>query len=207
MHQEVLDEKNRKIFSRLGKLTDFYLSGGTALALQIGHRISVDFDLFSDKEISKSLFSKLKAIFDGKQFHILVNNTDELTVTADGAGTKLTFLHYPFPAIRDFVVFEGTKLLGIEEIAATKAYTIGRRGSFKDYVDLYFVVFEGYSNLPKIIEIAEKKYGDEFNARLFLEQLLYLDDVEDAAIIFLKKEVVKKDIVKFFENEIKKIQL
>lgn len=207
MHQEVLDEKNREIFSRLGKFTDFYLAGGTALALQLGHRISIDFDFFSNKEIPENLPSKLKAVFADKQFYVLVNNTDELTITAVGTGTKLTFLHYPFPVIRDFVVFENAKLLGVEEIAATKAYTIGRRGSFKDYVDLYFVVSEGYSSLSKIIEIAEKKYGDEFNARLFLEQLLYLEDVEDADIVFLKEEVGKKDIVKFFENEIKKIQL
>jgi hypothetical protein len=94
-----------------------------------------------------------------------------------------------------------------EEIAATKAYTIGRRGSFKDYVDLYFCLKERVIDLAGIIKLAEKKYGSEFNARLFLEQLVLLDDIEDTRIVFLKRKVTKKEAERFFRKMIKEIKI
>lgn len=93
--------------------------------------------------------------------------------------------------------------LSVREIAATKAYTIGRRGSYKDYVDLYFVLAEGHSTLPDIITSAEKKFGDGFNARLFLEQLVYLGDVQDTEIQFLKDAITPRRLLTFFEDRIR----
>lgn len=205
MHQEALDDEGREIFPFLKNFSDFYLAGGTALALQIGHRISIDFDLFSEAEISKNLLDKAKKIFSGKPVTVSVNNPDELTVFVDGI--KITFLKYPFPVLSDFVGYKGIKILNIKELAATKAYTIGRRGSYKDYVDLYFILKENHSSLAEIMEIAEKKHKEEFNSRLFLEQLVYFEDIEDTKIIFLKERADKKELEKFFENEIKKIKL
>jgi len=94
-----------------------------------------------------------------------------------------------------------------KEIAASKAYTIGRRGSYKDYIDLYYIISKDYSNLNEIMEIAEKKYQDEFNSRLFLEQLTYLDDITDEKIIFLDNKISQKSLKTFFKEEIKKIDL
>src|SRR5712691_2017500 len=87
---------------------------------------------------------------------------------------KITFLRYPFPPREPLVVYEGLKLLSIREIATTKAYTIGRRGSYKDYVDLYFVIAEHHITLPDIVRSGEAKFGADFNSRLLLEQLLYV---------------------------------
>ena len=67
--------------------------------------------------------------------------------------------------------FDGVIVLSIREIAATKAYTIGRRGSFKDYVDLYFVLGGGYASLKEVIDLGERKFDDVFNSRLFLERM------------------------------------
>lgn len=205
MFQEALSDRGREIFPALKNFDDFYLAGGTALALQIGHRISVDFDLFSEAEISKNLLNEAKKIFSGKSVVVSVNNPDELTVFVDG--TKVTFLKYPFPVLYDFIDYEGIKMLNIKELAVTKAYTIGRRGSYKDYVDLYFVLKENHSSLAEIMELAEKKYKKEFNSRLLLEQLVYFEDIEDTKIIFLKERADKKELEKFFENEIKKVKL
>ena len=134
MKLEVLTEEGKDILPSLGKFEDFYLAGGTALALQIGHRISVDFDLFSEKEISKNLLAKVKRVFENKTVISSVNNPDELTVFINGV--KTTFLKYTFPVQNKLIDYNGIKLLGAKEIAATKAYTIGRRGTIKDYVDL-----------------------------------------------------------------------
>lgn len=205
MRPEALGDKEKKIFSKLRNFNDFHLAGGTALALQIGHRISVDFDLFSEKEISRELASKVKRNFSEEKISISVNNPDELTVFVNE--TKISFLRYPFPVLFDLVDFEGVKLLNVKEIAATKAYSIGRRGTYKDYVDLYFILSERHSSLNEILEISEKKFGNEFNDRLFLEQLVYLEDIEDIDIIFLKNRIDKGTAKKFFTEEIKKIKL
>ena len=98
-------------------------------------------------------------------------------------------------------------MLKIPEIAAMKAHTLDKRPAMKDYVDLYFILKRGYLDLKKIIDLADKKYKEEFNARLFLEQLIYLEDVREVKINFLEKPVSKTQIQKFFEEEIKKIKL
>ena len=98
-------------------------------------------------------------------------------------------------------------MFNIKEIAVSKAYTVGRRGSYKDYIDLYYIISENYSNLDEIIEISEKKYKDEFNSRLFLEQLIHLDDLLEEKIIFLKDKINKELLKDFFEKEIKKVIL
>ena len=187
MRQEALTNKGQEIFSWLENFKDYYLAGGTALALQIGHRISVDFDLFYSENIPKDLLRKIKTIFKQSPVAVSVNNPDELSVFIDG--TKISFIKYPFPVLLPFVEINSVKLLSVKELAATKSYTIGRRGSFKDYVDLFFILQEGHSSLEEILDLAEKKYGEEFNGRLFLEQLTYTQDVEDAEIILLKNKL------------------
>ncbi len=174
MHHEVLTERAAELFSALSRFPGFYLAGGTALALQIGHRVSVDFDLFSNKDIERSLLPHVGCVFsDGASIAPLINNSDELTVLVDDV--KITFLKYPFPTFDPFVIYEQMPLLSVREIAATKAYTIGRRGAYKDYIDLYFTLSEQHAPLLDIIDIAEKKFGFEFNSRLFLEQLVFLE--------------------------------
>lgn len=205
MLREALDKKGKEIFSLLKNFKDYYLAGGTALALQMKHRISVDFDLFSEKKISKNHLKKVKTIFAPKQIFVSVNNPDELTVFVDEK--KVTFLNYPFPLLLKLCNFEGIKLLHIKEIGATKAYTVGRRGLYKDYVDLFFIIHGKYCGLQEIIDLSVKKYGTDFNSRLFLEQLLYLEDIGNEPIVFLRKKIGKIAMIKFFESEIKKIKL
>ncbi len=201
MHREVLTKRASELFTSSGRFSGFYLAGGTALALQIGHRVSVDFDLFSDSEIKRSMLPSLSGVFPGASIKLLVNNSDELTALVDGV--KVTFLRYPFPPIDRMVSQEGVLVLSVKEIAATKAYTIGRRGAFKDYVDLYFVLLERHATLAEIINMAERKFGTEFNSRLFLEQIVFLDDIEDTEIEFLKAPVTRPEILEFFENQVK----
>ncbi len=205
MHHEALTAEGKKVFPALVKFTGFYLAGGTALALQLGHRISVDFDLFSSAPIKKTLLPTVERIFSGTLVRTLVNNRDQLTCLV--GGVKTTWLHYPFPVLRKLVTLDGQPTLDVPELAATKAYTIGRRGTFKDYVDLYAVVQGNHIALPDLIALAEKKYGDAFNARLFLEQLIYLDDIPDTEITFLIKPVSKHEIEKYFKKNVKTVRI
>lgn len=203
MHSEALTEKAKSLVSCLAEFKDFYLAGGTALALQLGHRVSVDFDLFSENKIREDFIREVEKKFYGKRLEISVSNADELTILADSV--KVTFLYYPFRLLYSLTTFQNIKLTFVNDIASMKAYTIGRRGSFKDYVDLYFILKDGFS-LEQIITDAEKKYESAFNARLFMEQLVYLKDLEDTKIIFLREKIEIADLQQFFEQEIKKIK-
>jgi hypothetical protein len=202
MYPEVLTNRGTVIFPQLRAFDGFYLAGGTALALQIGHRISVDFDLFSQREIPPTLLPKVRRVFTDHSCLVSVNNPEELTIFVNEV--KVTFLRYPYPVVLDLVIQDGLPLFSIKEIAATKAYTIGRRGSYKDYIDLYVVLKERHASLREVIEIAEKKYASEFHGRLFLEQLVYLEDIEDTEILFFKGRVAKDEVARFFVDEIRK---
>lgn len=205
MTLEVLTDTARKLFPKLSRFrTDFYLAGGTALALQITHRVSVDFDLFSDEPVSKLLLRMVEEVFASDRKEIMVNNADELTVGINGV--KFTFLHYPFPPCLPLLHDEPIPLLSVKEILATKAYTIGRRAEFKDYVDLYSGLRGGYATLREIMSLAQQKYGDAFNDRLFLEQLLYLDDVPQTPIIFVGSSLDKGDIERYFSQAISQLK-
>jgi hypothetical protein len=201
MHREVLTKPAAELFGSLTQFFGFYLAGGTGLALQIGHRVSVDFDLFSADEIDRGLLRHVRRAFANAEVLPLINNADELTTLVNGV--KVTFLRYPFPPDEPFVVYDNVPLLSIRDIAVTKAYTIGRRGSYKDYVDLYFIMAERHARLTDIVHGAEQRYGTDFNSRLFLEQLVYIADLDDAEIQFIKPLVTPKELLAFFEDRIR----
>ncbi|MBI3630963.1 MAG: nucleotidyl transferase AbiEii/AbiGii toxin family protein [Candidatus Sungbacteria bacterium] len=205
MHPEALTEKGKEIFAKLPAFAEYYLAGGTALALHLGHRRSFDFDLFSSGSIPRELLLKVRRIFGAAVAAPSVNNPDELTVFVEGV--KVTFLCYPFPLLTDVAWYEGMRLLSVRELAVTKAYTIGRRGTYKDYVDLYAILAGRHTSLEAIIDLAKQKYLDEFNARLFLEQMIYLDDIEDTDIFFLGMSISKDDIQAFFESCVRDFKL
>jgi hypothetical protein len=205
MHKEVLTKEGARLFPALAAFSAFYLAGGTALALQIGHRVSVDFDFFSPEPIPRNLLNTVKRVFEGSALQVLINNTDELTVLVDGV--KVTFLSYPFTILSPLVTLGALRLLSVAEIGTTKAYTVGRRGTYKDYVDLYFILKDGHSSLRDLVRSAERKFGGEFNSRLFLEQLLFMDDLTDYQIDLIGAPVAASEILDFFQGMVERLPL
>jgi hypothetical protein len=203
MHTDVLTAEARGLFPKLSAFTgQFYLAGGTGLALQLGHRVSVDFDLFSSSPIKKTLLVAVENTFTGLGREVLVSNKNELTLVI--GNVKFTYLHYPFPVLLPFVTDGPIPCMAAQEILAAKAYTIGRRGEFKDYLDLYCGLLGRSSTLVEIIELAKKKYAGAFNDRLFLEQLVYLDDIEAVDITMIGSSMPnKQELKQFFSALIK----
>ncbi|MEK7527846.1 MAG: nucleotidyl transferase AbiEii/AbiGii toxin family protein [Patescibacteria group bacterium] len=157
-----------KIFS-----SSFYLVGGTALALQLGHRRSIDFDLFTDKS-----FDSLRIRSDIKQGHtinrILIETRTEFTLLVDNV--KMTFYGYPYPIEHQVNFNDIISLPDPLTIAAMKAFALGRRAKWKDYVDLFFI-FQSFS-LKELIVKAISIYKNEFDEKLFREQLAYYQDLD-----------------------------
>lgn len=205
MHPEALTEQGKKLFPRLSKFSDFYLVGGTALALQIGHRVSVDFDMFSNEELPRTLLTKMRRVFPGSPIYPSVNNSEQLNATV--AGVKMTFFWYQYPPQLPLVEYQGVKMASLPEIAAMKAFAVGQRGTYRDYVDMYFMLSENHTNLLPIIELADKKYGNEFNQRLFLEQLVYLEDIREVSVDFLRNPISSKEIDQFLEDAVRNFKL
>ena len=207
LHKNILTEEMQKIYPLLGDFKDdFYLAGGTGLALLVGHRISIDFDFFSDKIIKKTLLKKVEDTFSKFKIQVVLNTKDELTIIIEN--TKITFLFYPFAKILPLETDDLIQILSAKETLATKAYSVGRRGAYKDYVDLYIGLNENITSLQEIISIAKEKYNDAFNDRLFLEQLLYLDDIEEMEIIMVGRPLPsKKELLDFFSKKISEINL
>ncbi len=176
IHLELLDKDRQEVLQKLIPITaDFVLGGGTALALQLIHRKSFDFDFFSSSQIPKKLLEKLSTVL--KIENIVVDTPDELTFfTIDTV--KITFLYYPFKPLFEHVKVEGgLRLFPIQEIALQKAYTIGRRGEYRDYFDLYTILKGGYIDLKELTTSAKQVYNGAFDEKLFLEQLVYYGDL------------------------------
>lgn len=201
MHAEALTDKGQELFPSLARFKGFYLVGGTALALQIGHRLSVDFDMFTDAELPPRILDKIKRTFSNSLIFVTYSVPGQLNVAVDQM--KMTFFEYPYPLVEPLLNFDGIQLLSIKEIAASKAFSIGKRLSYKDYVDWYFMLSEKHVSLPEVIRLCEQKYGNDFNDRLFLSQLASMDDIKIQKIDYLRNPVERNEIQQFLEEQVK----
>lgn len=202
MHPEAIISKAKKLIKPLSELEKYHLAGGTGLALQIGHRKSVDFDFFTPNGI-KGTIGNLENILPSAKVQVKVSQTDQLTVAVNSV--QISFIKYPFSIFSSYKKWKGLKLIPAHTIAAMKAYTLGRRATFKDYVDLYYVIKLNICDLSEIIKLSNKIFSSAFNDRLFLEQLVYLEDVEEQKIVFIENEVTKQDLKEFFEAKVKNL--
>ncbi len=219
----VLDSNAQLVCKRLGEsdlmADSFYLAGGTSLALQMGHRRSLDLDFFqksSDERIAFNRITReLKRLFGESQLKLSLKQIDQAVWNI--AGTKVTFLAYPFPLLYPLVegesispVLTGVYLAGPQEIAAMKAYVLGRRTTFRDYVDLYFLLRNGLVDLAGLIQDARRKFilsGEAiFSTKLFLEQLTYTEDVDDkeVALNLIGESQLSPDVIQeFFRQQVR----
>ena len=200
MHKEVLT-KEQVEFLPLVKLfyNDFGLVGGTAVALHIGHRRSVDFDLFTDDKFN-NLTIRRKIKKNTKIDGVIVDRLDEFTFVAKGV--KFTFFCFPYKINYSKRLDNIIKLPDLLTLAAMKAFSLSRRAKWKDYVDLYFVIRDYYS-VEEIIKKANQVFSTEFNEKIFRAQLAYSKDIDyTEKVIYMKgfktdDEIVKKNLIKF----------
>jgi len=155
MYWQTIDKNRQDLLLKLDFLKNqgFYMAGGTALALQIGHRESVDFDFYNEKEFNaNNLVSELKKMSKSLEIEI----PDTYSVMGQVDGVKLSFFRYEYPMITDFVVDKGINFASLPDIAAMKCIAVVQRGTKRDYVDMYFL--NKMFGLPKIFKWVAKKY-------------------------------------------------
>ncbi len=160
-------------------MQEFYLSGGTALALQQGHRQSRDLDFFTQRPLSTlpdlpGMDGMLKSF---AQVEWTQKSPDQIHWRLDGV--SVTLLAYPFSHDFGFRAWRGLAVADVHDIAVQKAYTVGRRANARDYIDLHAVLTAGVVSLDALIGRAQNAYGEAFSPRLFLQQLTYTRDLPD----------------------------
>ncbi|MDP3042863.1 MAG: nucleotidyl transferase AbiEii/AbiGii toxin family protein [bacterium] len=201
MRQEVLTKEQAELLPLVKKfIKDFGLVGGTAIALQIGHRRSIDFDLFSNRDFNNGKIRKLIIKSGYKIGKVYKDEAGQFTFFVNKV--QFTFFHYPFK-IEFSKHFEKTlRMPDLLTLAAMKAYALGRRAKWKDYVDLYFIINK-YHSIKKIVARSKDIFKNEFNERIFREQLAYFKDidyqeeVEFSPGFAVSDAKVKKALIKF----------
>lgn len=197
---QVLDPPQRLVWPKLGQIKgEFYLAGGTALAMQLGHRKSVDFDFFSQQKISEAVRKKVVDVFD-KNIRFTMDTTDQLTWVSN-EGVKVTLAYTPYAPLHPLIHTGNVSLAHVKDIASDKAFTIGRRGKYRDYVDLVFILRSGVI-LQTIISEAKVRYKAMFDEKLFLEQLDYMEDISDLAIEFVDRSLIFDEVRQFLHDEV-----
>lgn len=204
MHRNILTETQLdllpivKLFSK-----QFGLVGGTAIALHLGHRESLDFDMFTFDEfenqkirrkISHALKINVIVRDEAGQFTLMIN------------GVRFTFFQFPYEI--DFSESFGDiiKMPNILTLAAMKAFALGRRAKWKDYVDLYFILKTNHT-ISEIVARGVEIFGNEFNEKIFRTQLAYFEDIDySEQIIYcegfsISDEIIKKVLVEFSLKE------
>jgi hypothetical protein len=175
MHDEILNHQQKELLPLLSKFKrEYYLVGGTAIALHIGHRRSIDFDMFKQSAINHKR-NLDKIISSGFSPSVTRRVVDQMNLIVNGV--KLTFFQYPFDIEAKYSFEKTFRLPSLLQLAAMKAYALGRRSKWKDYVDLYFLLTQHFI-LADISNEATRLFGDLFSEKLFRAQLCYFDDID-----------------------------
>jgi len=183
-------------------LSSFYLSGGTALSLQLGHRESEDLDFFSEQSFEPDALEKQLLSYGALAETELVKGT--LNTYLDGV--KLQFLLYPYRLIEPLVEWGSTRLSSVIDIACTKLQTVGMRGSKKDFIDIYFIL--QHFSLPELLEYTKKKYAEsDYSETHILKSLVYFDDAEDQPMPRMHQDVSWEQVMRSIIKAVKSISI
>ena len=175
MYKEILNSKQQELLPVMATFRrEYYLVVGTAIALHLGYRRSIDFDMFKPSAINhkKNLDRLTEA---GFPCIVTRRVTDQMNLIVNDV--KVTFFQYPYP-VQATEKFESYfRLPALIQLAAMKAYALGRRSKWKDYVDLYFLLKEHFT-IEDISTCATELFGDLYSEKMFRAQLCYFEDVD-----------------------------
>ncbi len=191
-------QRNLAILSQLDFVGRYFLAGGTAAALHLGHRLSFDLDWFSDKPVEpRIIVAKLKDL--GK---LEVFQNDEGTFNGSFNEVKLSFFIYPYPLLFPLHDYEGVKVADIKDIACMKLDAISRRGTKRDFIDLYFICKD--YDLSYLLELYERKFA-KYNVPVWhaVKSLEYFVDAEENDLPEMLKPVNWIHVKHFFTGQAK----
>lgn len=188
-----------KFICSLEELSGFSLAGGTALALQIGHRISVDLDFFGNRPFATDEIMEL--LSEQKPLSIISQNRNILILNVQGV--KVDFVNFKYPLVSTPIVENQLRLLGLPDIAAMKLAAVAGRGRKRDFYDIYFLL-QRFS-LQQMIGFYNKKYEDG-SEMMVARSMTFFDDADtDEPPRLLTSNVSWDEIKKKILEETKKL--
>ncbi|MCL5781999.1 MAG: nucleotidyl transferase AbiEii/AbiGii toxin family protein [Patescibacteria group bacterium] len=205
LHFDILPKSTRSALEYLSlqewlKDSNWYLAGGTALALQVGHRQSVDLDFFTiDRDFNNDQL--LQNFFDNKDWKTDINSKG--TVYGELMNAKVSFIAYPFflPS-EERVLFGFIRILIPNDIAVMKVVAISQRGRKRDFIDLYWLMNNG-QDLESVIRRLGKQYPSvAHDYHHILKSLVYFNDAEGDPMPELRFRVKWEDVKKYFESKV-----
>jgi len=202
MFEKAIDSKTRQVLRKIREtqvLDNFYLAGGTALSLILGHRKSIDLDFFSFSFPKfEILVAKLKTL------NPKVINQDRGTLDLYIDDVKVSFLEYKYPLVGDFLEFDQVKVASLEDIACMKLSAISSRGSKKDFIDLYFILQK--FSLGELLDLFEKKFkGVNYQMSHILKSLVYFEEAEKQPDPEFLVDVDWNEVKSFLEGKVKEL--
>jgi hypothetical protein len=198
MHTQIFNSNQAALLPLVKQFRkEFYLVGGTAIALHIGHRRSIDFDLFKFNPLKpKKIIETIAA--SNHPYVVTRRVTEQLNATVHNV--KFTFFQYPFEINADKKLDDVLRMPALLDLAAMKAYALGRRSKWKDYVDMYFIVKNHYT-IHQISERSTDIFGQLFSEKLFRAQISYFDDIDFSETVEFIAEPVSENTIKDFLTE------
>lgn len=203
MFEKVISPTTKESLERVSQLALFqqaYLAGGTALALQLGHRYSHDLDFFTPERFDERIAIQQIA-------EILPNFTlerqDWRTVLGLIGDIRFSLFFYQYPLLFPAQELYGIKLASVRDIAAMKIAAIADRGAKRDFIDLYILLKEGHvPSLKDALESYDKKFGKLAQNKLhILKSLGYFEEADQEAMPQMIKKVSWEDVRQFFLQE------
>lgn len=206
MPHEILPEATEKLLQKLDGaswLKDFYLAGGTALALQYHHRESIDLDWFTQKPIQTAML--IKHLSKLGKFTLV--KEEENTVEGILDKVKLSFMMYPYPMIgKEQPYLKHIKIASVHDIAIMKLGAIAGRNTKKDFIDLYLYLHHEQKSLLELFDLLSKKFkGIEYDYYHLYKSLVYFVEADQEPMPRMIEKVDWKKIKIYFEKEIKKM--
>lgn len=197
-YTEVVPQATRLVLDNIKDIPDiqnFYLSGGTALSLLLGHRESEDLDFFTKNSFQPTLLQQ-KLLQRGTLENVQI---EEGTLNLFLNKVKLQFQYYPYNLLEEFIPWDGINISSLVDIACTKLITISMRGSKKDFIDLYVILQQ--MTLEQLFSKLDEKYAKvQYNYPHILKSLVYFNDADNQPMPRLRKdfswEEIKNSIVK-----------
>lgn len=205
MDRRCLTDQAIRLFRTLAPLSRRYeavLAGGTALALRLGHRISVDFDFFTHKKVSAQ---RLLAEIHKLRLNPEVELAEDDTFICTFPESKFSLFRYPYPflATDDF---EGVRIASVLDIASMKVAAIAQRGAKRDFVDLYHIL----QDIPfrKVSKSIKSRYGRALSSVTVGKALVFFDDAESSPDpLYIGGGVKWESVKRFFEKHVSQFVL
>jgi len=199
MHRNILNRNQLDLLPLIHRFSsDYYLAGGTAIALQLGHRRSIDFDVFHHGNVR---YQRIQNILKREKVAIdrtLCATEDEFTIWANNV--KLTFLNYPYKVPHQEWFEHFISMPSLLDLATMKALAMTRRSKWKDYVDMYFLL-QRFSFMDITKRSAELFYP-VFDEKSFRMALDYFEDIDYTEEVDYLTDQIPRETVQDFLSEI-----